>query len=191
MIHQLDLSDETGRESVKNIVGYLLAQNSCDERLIQSLIEICEKLIPTSHTRLQFYVDIVENIVHPIDVDAYPLNGNNMNRNTEILVESLKAKLFELKDKETRCLDMDDDLAAIREEILLLKEQLIFLIIPLLPSKTVRIFFLCFFFILLGVHRLFFKSLKLSSREIHCGATEFLKLFLVCQIFGSDFHLDL
>lgn len=144
VLHQLDLSDETGRESVKTIVGYLLAQNSCDERLIQSLITICEKLIPTTHIRLQFYVDIVENIIHPIDVDANPLS-DKIDLNTEITVASLKAKLFELKEKETRCLETNgDELAAIREEIFLLREQLIFLIIPFLPSKTVRIFVLFF-----------------------------------------------
>lgn len=137
MLQKFDLSDEIGRETVKNTVVYLLTQSTCDESVAKSLVNICEKLIPASNSRLQFYVDTVTSTIHPIDINT-SLETCKMNRNTEIQIASAKAKLFELKEAETGWLVMDecDKLRAIQQQICLLRERLTFLIIPFLPCKV-------------------------------------------------------
>lgn len=139
MLQMLDLSDQTGRESVKNTIVYLLVQSNCDENLTKSLITICEKLYPTSNSRLQLYVEIVRNILHPIDLDE-SLSSCKLDSNTETEVSSLVAKLVELRDAQARLLDTTKECgkrSALEEKIGLVKEQLLFSITPFLPNATV------------------------------------------------------
>lgn len=127
----------------------LLTNSSCDENHIKSLIKISEKLIPKTSDRLQFYVDIVKNIINPADVDTNNLNTTSkMDPNTEVEVASLKMKLFELKEVETECLEVKDydKLTSIREEICLCNEQITFLITPFLPCASVGIKIIIFEF---------------------------------------------
>lgn len=139
MLHEFDLSDESGRRSVKNVVVHLLTKHFCDENQIVSLIKISEKLIPTSSDRLRLYVDIVEKITNPIDEDTERLTTIKMDINTEIEVASLKMKLFELEEEERKCLKVKDydKISTIEDEILLCNEQLAFLVNPLLPCESV------------------------------------------------------
>lgn len=65
MLQKLDFCDEIGRRNVKDIVLYLLVESNCDENVIKSLIQICEKLIAKVEDRLQFYVDTCKNILQP------------------------------------------------------------------------------------------------------------------------------
>ncbi|KAG4067432.1 hypothetical protein HA402_009669 [Bradysia odoriphaga] len=132
VLQMIDFSDQTGRESVKNTIVYLLMQSvTCDENLTKSLITICEKLIPSSNSRLQFYVEIVRNILHPIDLDG-TFSSWKLDSNTETDVKSLTVKLDELRERQTKLLETNEceKLSAAEEEMGLVKEQLLFLIAP-------------------------------------------------------------
>ncbi|XP_037033540.1 condensin complex subunit 3-like [Bradysia coprophila] len=139
LLQMIDFSDQSGRESVKNTIVYLLVQSAtCDENLTKSLITICEKLIPSSNSRLQFYVDIVKNILHPIDPDG-SFSSWKLDSNTETDVKSLSVKLVELRKSQTKLLETNEceKLAAVEKEIGLVKEQLLFLIAPFSTEATI------------------------------------------------------
>lgn len=143
IFNEFDLSDETGRENLQNVVVYLLTKHPCDENQVKSLVKISETLIPRSSDRLQFYVDIVKSIINPIHVESSSLIATcEMDASTEIEVASLKMKLFELKEEETKCHRMKeyDKLIDIKREISLCNEKLTNAITPFLPRGSVRIF---------------------------------------------------
>ncbi|KAJ6635929.1 Condensin complex subunit 3, partial [Pseudolycoriella hygida] len=137
LLQRLDLSDEIGHQSVKGLVVYLLAHVPCDENIIKCLVKICELLMPESDTRLEFYVETVKKVIHPIEVNANFVTSQ-MNAYTEMQVNSLQSKLSELKQKVACFMDIDEDeeLAATHEEIAFLKEKITFFIIPYISVET-------------------------------------------------------
>lgn len=147
MLNHFDWNDEAGRRNVQSTVIHLLTKCPCEENQIKALIEISEKLIPKSSDRLQFFVDIVRGIVSPVDVDSNMLIATNeVDANTKVEVATLKMKLYELKEAETKYQETKDydKLAEIKEQISLCNEELTNLITPVPPNQPVRVDIKCF-----------------------------------------------
>lgn len=135
MLQMNDLSDATGRETVKNTVVSLLAQKTCDESLTKSLIALCEKLIPSSNSRLQCYVEIVNVILHPIDLNG-SFSSYQMDANTKAEVSSLVAKLVELEHMLAISSEECVESSALEEKIDSVEKQLRFLVTPFVADAT-------------------------------------------------------
>lgn len=142
-----DYGDEIGRQRLRTLAVNLLTTNPCNEHIIKSLIKICEKLIPNSDDRLQVYVDVIRSLV---DQDLLEKSLNFMDPkvvesmekdpNLKVQVSSLKLKLYELKEEESKFVKMKDyaSVSRIAEEITLCQDRLVTLIRPLMTGGSVR-----------------------------------------------------
>lgn len=139
---RFDLGDEAGRTNLRNLVTNVFIKNPCEENHIKSLIKISEKLIPISDNRLQFYVDIVRESIQPaahVDTST-SAPSRAVDSNSEVAIASLKMKLFELKEEETKCFEAKDydKLTEIAEQIAVCNEELTNLN-SFLPNESVCI----------------------------------------------------
>lgn len=142
-----DYGDEIGRQRLRTLAIHLLTTNPCNENIIKSLVNICEKLIPNSDDRLQVYADVIRSLV---DQDSLEKALNSMDPNVveamekdanlKVQVSSLKLKLFELKEEESKFVKMKDyaSVSRIAEEIALCQDRLVNLIRPFMSSGSVR-----------------------------------------------------
>lgn len=141
-----DYGDEIGRQHLRTLAIHLLTTNPCNESIIKSLINICEKLIPNSDDRLQVYVDVIRSLVDQ-DLLEKQLNFADPNvieslendPNLKVQVSSLKLKLFELEEEERKFAQMKDyaSVSRISEQITVIQDQLVNLVRPLMTSSSV------------------------------------------------------
>lgn len=141
-----DYGDEIGRQNLRTLAINLLTTNPCNENIIKSLVKICEKLIPNSDDRLQAYVDVVRSLIDQNSLES-ALNFSDPNvmeslekdPNLKVQVSSLKLKLFELKEEESKCVKVKNyaNLSLISEQIAMCHEQLANLVRPLMTSGSV------------------------------------------------------
>lgn len=142
-----DYGDEIGRQRLRTLAVHLLTTNPCNEQIIKSLINICEKLIPSSDDRLQVYVDVIRSLV---DQDLLEKSLNFMDPNVieamekdpnlNLQVSALKLKLFELKEEESKFVKVKDfaRVSHIAEDIATTQDRLVALIRPLMTTGSVR-----------------------------------------------------
>lgn len=139
-----DYGDEIGRQRLQTLAVHLLTTNPCNEHIIESLVKICEKLIPNSDDRLQTYVDVIRSLIdqdslekyysHPSVVDAMEKDSN-----LNLEVASLKFKLIELKEEETKFIKVKDyaSVSRLSEEYANHMDRLVNLLRPLTSSGSV------------------------------------------------------
>ncbi|XP_037047135.1 condensin complex subunit 3-like isoform X2 [Bradysia coprophila] len=140
-----DYGDEIGRQCLRTLAVHLLTTNPCNEQIIKSLINICEKLIPSSDDRLQVYVDVIRSLV---DQDLLEKSLNFMDPNVveamekdpnlNLQVSALKLKLFELKEEESKFVKVKDfaRVSCIAEDIALTQDRLVALIRPFMTGGS-------------------------------------------------------
>lgn len=141
-----DYGDEIGRQRLRSLAVHLLTNNPCNENIIVSLVHICEKLILNSDDRLQLYVDVIRSLVDQ-DVVEKTLNFMDPNvveamekdPNLKVQVSSLKLKLYELKEEESKFVKVKDyaSVSRIAEEISSCQDRLVTLIRPLMTGASV------------------------------------------------------
>lgn len=142
-----DYGDEIGRQRLRTLAIHLLTTNPCNEDITKSLVNICEKLIPSSDDRLQVYVDVIRSLVDQDLVekslnfmDPNVIEAMEKDPNLNLQVSAMKLKLFELKEEESKFVKVKDfaRVSRIAEEIALTQDRLVALIRPLMTGGSVR-----------------------------------------------------
>lgn len=139
-----DYGDEIGRQHLRTLAIHLLTTNPCNENIIKSLINICEKLIPNSDDRLQVYVDVIRSLVDQDLLektlkDPSVIQALERDPNLQVEVTTLKLRLYELKEEESKCVKAKDyaKVSQISEQITACQDQLVNLVRPLMTSDAV------------------------------------------------------
>lgn len=139
-----DYGDEIGRQNLRSLAIHLLTTNPCNENIIKSLINICEKLIPNSEDRLQVYVDVIRSLVDQDLLektlsDPIVIESLKKDQNLNLQVSTLKLKLYELKEEESKFAKKKDyaSVSRISEQITACYDQLVNLVKPLMSSGSV------------------------------------------------------
>ncbi len=147
ILASFDLGDEIGRQRLRALAIHLLTINSCNENIIKSLVKICEKLVPNSDERLQVYVDVIRSLVDQDSLekalnvmDPNVVEAMEKDSNLNVQVSSLKLKLFELKEEESKFVKVKDyaRVSRIAEEIASCQDRLVALVRPLMAGGSVR-----------------------------------------------------
>lgn len=142
-----DHGDEIGRQRLRSLAIHLLTTNPCNEHIIKSLVKICEKLVTNSDDRLQIFADVIRSIVDhdwmekTVDFeDPNVVESLEKDQNLKVQVSSLKLKLFELREEQTRSVKVKDyvSVSRISEEIQLCQDKLVQLIRPYMTGGSVR-----------------------------------------------------
>lgn len=101
-----DLSDEVGRQTLKNTISSLLTSQNLDEPAIQKLILCTEALMPHTETRLNFTVENIVTIFKPEEVaidfsDAQIKSfvDRIVDQNEKIRLMQLELKILEFREK--------------------------------------------------------------------------------------------
>ncbi|XP_011181583.2 condensin complex subunit 3 isoform X2 [Zeugodacus cucurbitae] len=145
MLYTFDLGDEIGRGNLQKLLAYLLKTFRLDEKVIEMIVRCTENLITDQNARIQFIVEIVQDIcglnnkqndlLHDRTLIT-ELLATSSNADLNLKLSSLKVKILDLEEQEMNFVKQKDYMRAqqITEEKLTATEEYANLLQPLLEN---------------------------------------------------------
>uniref|UniRef100_A0A0K8V8N4 Condensin complex subunit 3 n=2 Tax=Bactrocera latifrons TaxID=174628 RepID=A0A0K8V8N4_BACLA len=145
MLYTFDLGDEIGRGNLQKLLAYLLKTFRLDEKVIEMIVRCTENLITDQNARIQFIVEIVQDIcglnnrqndlLHDRTLIT-ELLATSSNADLNLKLSSLKVKILDLEEQEMDFVKQKDYMRAQQttEEKLAATEEYTNLLQPLLEN---------------------------------------------------------
>uniref|UniRef100_W8B3V5 Condensin complex subunit 3 n=1 Tax=Ceratitis capitata TaxID=7213 RepID=W8B3V5_CERCA len=145
ILYTFDLGDEIGRGNLQKLLAYLLKTFRLEEKVIEVIVRCAENLITDQNTRIQFIVDIVQDIcglnskqndlLHDRTLIS-ELLASSSNADLNLKLSSLKVKILDLEEQEMNFVQRKDYMRAqqITEEKIATTEEYTNLLQPLLEK---------------------------------------------------------
>ncbi|XP_055916686.1 condensin complex subunit 3 isoform X2 [Eupeodes corollae] len=148
ILYLYDLGDEIGRENLKKLITTVLKTNDLEEKLVEVIVKCTENLITDQNSRLQFFVEIIEEITHTSSFKNDTLINDRIlidellekhsDKDLKLKLSSLKVKILDLEEQEMNFVEMKDYVQAqrITEEKNAYTEEYTNLLKPLLDKHS-------------------------------------------------------
>ncbi|XP_066254287.1 condensin complex subunit 3-like [Euwallacea similis] len=106
----LDLSDTHCMKSVRRLVEVLLKSGDLIDDVVETIIGIMDKILPKPEQRFQFAMELISDILHPIDANDQP----QVQEERKFQLAKLKVELASLKADQENALQLKEYMEAER-----------------------------------------------------------------------------
>lgn len=131
ILMRFDLGDEIGRQNLNTFIIKVLTTQILGENAVQKLVSCVESLIPESNGRLQYFIDIIRNIIEPSssinfsDPAITALIDSITDPDININIVQMKSRIMELCEQEYELKNRKDFdmLEKVTEELAICNEE--------------------------------------------------------------------